>query len=184
MYSNIVQQNISFAISLQTRLEGLEKEVNIYNDEESAKNSEIDDIKIEIQNLELKRDKELAMKETEIQKNILKLKAELEKSIKDTEIKIQELTVKRNQELSMKMDKLQENIDTLKTKLSTMAPLEVNQPPFSSSDSVKPAKIKITALAAVVGCFLALIAAFLTEFWVKNRKRVKANSTEPVKLMK
>ena len=121
------------------------------------------------------------MKEAEIKKNILKLKAELEKTTKETEIQIQELTVKRNQELSMKTDKLQENIDTLKTKLSTLTPLEQNQPPFSSFDPVKPAKIKILALAIVLGGVFAVLAAFLKEFWIKNRERVTAVSIQPEK---
>jgi len=181
MYSNIVQQNISFAMSLQTRIENLEKEMNRFIDEESAKANEIDNIKLEIQDLELKRDQELAMKKEKIKKNILKLKAELEKTSKDAEIKIQELKIKRNKELSMEEDKLQENIETLKTKLSMLTPLEVNQPPFSSANPVKSGKRKIVALAVVLAGFLALLAAFLTEFWIKNRTRVTAVSTQPGK---
>lgn len=176
MYSNIIQQNISFAMSLQTRIENLEKEMNRYIDEESARAKEIDDIKIEIEDLKVKRDEELAMKKEQIEKNILKLRAELAKTSKDAEIKIEELKIKRNKELTMKADKLQENIETLQTRLSTLTPLEVNQPPFSSPEPVKPSKRKIVALAIVLAGFLAVLTAFIKEFWIKNRERVTAVS--------
>ena len=74
MYSNIVQQNISFAISLQRRIEDLEKEINRYIDEESDRANELDNIKIEIRDLELEQDQELAMKQAKIEKDILKLR--------------------------------------------------------------------------------------------------------------
>ena len=73
----------------------------------------------------------------------------------------------------MKMEKLQENIDTLNTKLSTLTPLEVNQPPFSSSDSVKPAKIKIIAFAIVLAGILIGLTSFLKEFWSRNKERIR-----------
>lgn len=122
------------------------------------------------------------MKKEKIGKNILKLNVEFEKTSKDAEIKIQELKIKRNKELSMKTETLQEDIETLKTKLSTLSPLEVNQPPFSSLEPAKPPKIKIIAMAIVLAGFLAVLSVFLTEFWVKNRARFTAASTEPGKL--
>lgn len=172
MYSNIVQQNISFAISLQSRVEALEKEINQYIDEESVKNSELDDIKLEIQNLEIKRDKELAMKEDEIKKNTSKLKAELEKIKKDAEINIEELRVKALQELTIKADKLQENIASDKTRLATLNPLEVNQDPFVSYEPSKPEKSKIVLLSIVLAVFLAIICAFIAEFISKGKDRI------------
>ncbi len=57
------------------------------------------------------------MKEAKI-KNVLKLNAELAKTINNNVINIQELKVKRNQELSMKTERLKESIDTLNTKLA------------------------------------------------------------------
>lgn len=182
MYSNIIQQNISFAINLQRRIEELGKEINRYIDEEAVKTKEIDDLRIEISDLKIRRDQELPMKEESIKKNLLKSKAALEKTVKDAEIKVQELKVKRNQELTIKTENLKDQIETLKTKLSTLTPLEVNQPPISTPEPVNPAKIKIVALAVVLGGFLAVLAAFLTEFWVKNRARVMAASTESGKL--
>ena len=174
MYSNIIQQNIGYATNLQRRSEDLEKEINQYIVEKAAKSKEIDDLNIEIQDLQIKRDKELLMEELKLKKNILTLEAKLTKTIKDAEVEIQEYKVKHNQELNLKADNLQEQIHTLKTRLAALTPLEVVQPPFSSKKPVKPAKIKILAIAIVLGGFLAVLVAFLTEFWVKNRSRVTA----------
>lgn len=180
MYSNIVQQNISFATNLQRRLEDLEKEINRYNDEISTRVNEIENTKIAIQELETKRDQELEMKNAKIKKNILKLKAELTKKIKDAETRVQELTIKRNQELSMKNDKLQENINTLKIMLSTLTPIEVNQIPFSSIKPDSPKKVKIVALAIVLGSFIAMFAAFSKEFWFRNKEQIKKSKNKSI----
>ena len=102
-----------------------------YINEESAEGNEIENIKLEIQDLEIKRDQELAMNKEKIKKNILKQKAKLEKTSKDSNIQIQELKIKRNQELSITVENLKDSIETLKIKLFNLTPLEANQPPFS-----------------------------------------------------
>ncbi len=96
-------------------------------------------------------------------------------SLKNTKIKIKDLEVKRDDELPMDEAKLQQELSTLKTRLSAILPLEMIQPPFSSTKPVKPAKIKIVAIAVALSCFMAVLAAFLREFWVKNRERVTAS---------
>jgi LPS O-antigen subunit length determinant protein (WzzB/FepE family) len=73
----------------------------------------------------------------------------------------------------MENDKLQENIDTLQTELSTLTAIEINQIPFSSIKPDSPRKIKIVALAAVFGVFIAVFAAFLIEFWTRNKDRIR-----------
>lgn len=178
MYSNIVQQNISFSINLQRRIEDFEKELNQYQNVESRKKSEIDDINIEIRNLVLKRDKELSLKESKISKNIMKLKVDLEKTVKIAAIRVQELSVKRNKEFAIKTEILNERSKTLQTRLATLSPLEVNQRPFSSPNSVKPARTKIILLAAFLACFLAIISSFLWEFWRRNKERITANAQD------
>ena len=96
-------------------------------------------------------------------------------SLKNTKIKIKDLEVKRDDELPMKEARLLQKLSTLKTRLSAILPVEVVQPPFSSTKPVKPAKIKIVAIAIALSCFMAVLAAFLREFWVKNRERVTAS---------
>jgi len=183
MYSNIIQQNISYATNLQRRSEEIEKEINRHLVEEAIKSNEISDLKIEIKDHKIKQEKELPMKEVKLKKNILTLKAKLTKTIKDAEIQIQEYEVKRDQELNMKTDNLQEKIDTLKSKLASLTPVEMIQPPFSSREPVKPAKRKIVAIAIALSCFMAVLAAFLIEFWVKNRERVTASSPSKKELL-
>ena len=102
--------------------------------------------------------------------------------LKNIQIKIKDLEVKRDDELPMDEAKLQQELSTLKTKLSVIMSVEVVQPPFSSTKPAKPAKIKIVAIAISLSCFMAVLAAFLREFWVKNRERVKEASLTKKKL--
>lgn len=138
MYSNIIQQNITYITGLEQRVANMEKELNGYRVKEAGKSEEI----------------------------------------RSAKIKIKDLQVKREQELSMKEANLQKNIQTLKAKLDTLSPVEVVQSPFSSLKPVKPAKRKIVAIAFVLGCFMAVMMAFLREFWVKNREQISAESKE------
>ena len=80
--------------------------------------------------------------------------------------------VKRDQELPLKELDLTQRISTFKTKTAALHPIEVIQPPFSTPNPVKPAKIKILALSLVLGGFLGLVAAFMVEFIVKSRNRI------------
>jgi len=136
MYSNIIQQNITYITGLEQRVANMEKELNGYRVKEAGKSEEIRSVKI----------------------------------------KIKDLQVKREQELSMKEANLQKKMQTLKAKLDTLLPVEVVQSPFSSLKPVKPAKRKIVAIAFVLGCFMAVMMAFLREFWVKNREQISAES--------
>ena len=104
-------------------------------------------------------------------------------SLKNIQIKIKDLEVKRDEELPIKEAGLKKELSTLKTRLSAILPVEVVQPPFSSIKPVKPAKRKIVAIAIALSCFMAVLAAFLIEFWVKNRERVTASSPAKKELL-
>jgi len=136
MYSNIIQQNITYITGLEQRVANMEKELNSYRVKEAGKSNEIN----------------------------------------STQIEIKDLQVKREQELSIKEANLQKRMHTLKAKLDALLPVEVVQSPFSSLKPVKPAKTKIVAVAFALGCFMAVVMAFLREFWVKNRERISAES--------
>ena len=136
MYSNIIQQNITYMTYLEQMISDQEKELNSYLVEEAQKSEELKNIQIKNKDLEVKRDDE---------------------------------------ELPIKEAGLKKELSTLKTRLSAVLPVEVVQPPFSSTKPVKPAKIKIVAIAVALSFFMAVLAAFLGEFWVKNRERVTAS---------
>jgi uncharacterized protein involved in exopolysaccharide biosynthesis len=136
MYSNIIQQNITYITGLEQRIAVLEKELNGYRVKETEKSDEI----------------------------------------RSTQIEIKDLQVKREQELSMKEANLQKKMQTLDAKLEALLPVEVVKSPFSSLRTVKPAKAKIVAIAFVLGCFMAVVMAFLREFWIKNRERISPGS--------
>jgi len=102
--------------------------------------------------------------------------AQKSEELKNIQMKNKDLEVKRDEELPIKEAGLKKELSTLKTKLFAVLPVEVVQPPFSSREPVKPAKIKIVAIAVALSCFMAVLAAFIREFWVKNRERVTAAS--------
>jgi len=136
MYSNIIQQNLTYATSLEQKIADMEKELNGYRVKEAEKSDEI----------------------------------------LSTQIKIKDLQIEREQELSIKEANLQKKMLTVKAKLDALLPVEVVKSPFNSQKPVKPAKIKIVAVAFALGCFMAVVMAFLREFWIKNRARISAGS--------
>ncbi|MDL1958604.1 MAG: Wzz/FepE/Etk N-terminal domain-containing protein, partial [Deltaproteobacteria bacterium] len=121
MYSNVIQQNITYVTGLEQKIADMEKELNSYRVKEAEKSDEIRSAQIKIKDLQIEREQELSIKEANLQKKIL----------------------------------------TIKAKLDALLPVEVVKSPFSSSKPVKPAKTKIVAIAFVLGCFLAVVTAFL-----------------------
>jgi uncharacterized protein involved in exopolysaccharide biosynthesis len=136
MYSNIIQQNLTYVTSLEQRIANMEKELNGYRVKEAEKSDEIHSAQIKIKDFQIEREQELSIKEANLQKKML----------------------------------------TIKAKLDALLPVEVVQSPFSSLKPVKPAKTKIVAVTFALGCFMAVIMAFLREFWIKNRERISAES--------
>jgi capsular polysaccharide biosynthesis protein len=138
MYSNIIQQNLTYVTSLGQIIANMEKELNGYRVKEAEKSDEIRSAQIKIKDLQIEQEQELSIKEANLQKKIL----------------------------------------TIKAKLDALLPVEVVKSPFSSQKPVKPAKTKIVAVAFALGCFMAVIMAFLREFWIKNRELISAESKE------
>jgi len=136
MYSNIIQQNLTYVAGLEQRIATMEKELNNYQVKEAEKFDEI----------------------------------------LNTQLKIKDLQVEREQELSIKEADLKKGLDTIKAKLHALSPVETVKSPFSSQRPVKPDKKKIVVIAFALGCFMALVMAFLREFWVKNRERISTES--------
>jgi uncharacterized protein involved in exopolysaccharide biosynthesis len=138
MYSNIIQQNLTYVTSLGQIIANMEKELNGYRVKEAEKSDEIRSAQIKIKDLQIEQEQELSIKEANLQKKIL----------------------------------------TIKAKLDALLPVEVIKSPFSSQKPVRPAKTKIVAVAFALGCFMAVIMAFLREFWIKNRELISAESKE------
>lgn len=85
MYSNIVQQNITYITNLEQRLANIEKEINEFSVTEAKNKSDLNNIKIDIKKLETKRDKELPLQRQSFENRINVIKAQLE-SISPIEI--------------------------------------------------------------------------------------------------
>ena len=73
MYSNIVQQNISYITNLEERLANIEKEINQFDVDETHLKSKINNIETKIQQLEtrLKEELPLKIKALEKQKDVI-----------------------------------------------------------------------------------------------------------------
>ena len=171
MYSNIIQQNISYANALQQRLATVDKEINSYSVEEATKVREISDLQLDKNNLELQRDRRLEIEKSKFEKELATKKIELEKVVNDAEIALEEYRVKKPQELSMQEENVKENIKQLETKHKTLSVVEIVQPPFASIQPAKPEKLKIIILGFCIAIFAAVFTAFIVEFWIRNRQR-------------
>jgi len=78
MYSNIIQQNISYANNLQRQFFDFRKKINMYIDEEEDLRNRAENLQIDVWELKLKRDKVLAMKEQKLIIDIEKTKKEID----------------------------------------------------------------------------------------------------------
>jgi len=76
MYSNIVQQNITYITSLEQRLATIEKEINEFLIKEEKNKGEIDDIKIDIKNLASRLEKEIPLRQKALEKQIAIIQAQ------------------------------------------------------------------------------------------------------------
>ncbi len=132
MYSNIIQQNITYLTNLEQRSYEVSKEINQY----------------EVQEEEL-----------------FNKKQQLLLQMKDIDLKI-------NKELKMQATQLQLDIKNLTRKIDTLSPIEIVQEPFSTDAPETPKLQMILALSATLGIFLAIIGAFIKEFWDKNKDKI------------
>ena len=104
-------------------------------------------------------------------------KAEKEKQIKDVEFSIKKLVAERDKQLALQRAQLDQEISTLKTRLSALSPVEMVQPPFSSSRPEKPKKAMIIAISFALSWFLGIFTAFVYDFWAKNKERLSGRGS-------
>ncbi len=77
MYSNVIQNNITYASNLQTMLMHIEEKINAKKREVEERKLRIKEIEKQIKDLELKRDKELEKERFDIQNTIKQLEIKL-----------------------------------------------------------------------------------------------------------
>ena len=70
MYSNFIQQNLSYVNNLQIQNLNLNKEVNDSIDEESERSEKVENLQTQISDLKLERDTTLALREKELKLDI------------------------------------------------------------------------------------------------------------------
>jgi len=77
MYSNIIQQNITYVANLEQRVSDLEKQINNFIVLDAKKAEETKNIQINIKDLMVKRDQELSLKEGQLQADLSATKEKL-----------------------------------------------------------------------------------------------------------
>jgi len=90
---------------------------------------------------------------------------------------IQDMESYRDGGLQRELLSAEKEIDLLKSQLSMLSLIDVVVPPHASPSPVKPRKKLLWALGGVLGLFLGVFAAFMREFWVRNREKFYANNT-------
>ncbi|MBF0200637.1 MAG: hypothetical protein HQK66_04870, partial [Desulfamplus sp.] len=134
MYSNIIQQNIDYAVRLEDRRDQIDAQLLEKSQQYKAQQLDIRNREVELEDLK---------------KNI-------------------------SRELELTREELERQSDLLKSQYTMLTPLRTVQKPMASLEPVKPDKLKIMALALVMGIFCGIMLAFLVEFYVKYRDRLNA----------
>jgi len=141
MYSNIIQQNISFSNSLQRQILDLKNEMSSLEVEENSHLKQIDYLSTQIRDFILDRDNSLVLREDE---------------------------------LGLSIEKSKIMIESLNIQLGNLSTIEINMPPMSSDKPEKPNKLLTVMLAFSFGLVAALVTAFIVEFWLSNKVRIKS----------
>jgi chromosome segregation ATPase len=175
IYSNTIQQNISYLNSLKgtandlrlriyrekVGIESLENHikdmVNQMQTLEEKTKYELEDLQGEINNLEVEKEKQI--KDLMNQKEILERETQhkienLRSKIKDLESEIS-YTVEERKDLELKKENIK-NIDVL-------------QPPTPNPYPINPRTKRNVALATAMGLFISLFLAFFLEYLFKHR---------------
>ncbi len=176
MYSNIIQENITYVSNLEQRILQLTKEMNDNNDKINQERLKIEKLEKAKDILKIRQSKELDKKKFDIEIAIQKLRRKKEEVLnaekKDILAQIDKLVIKRDKELEKRRRDLEGTIKKLTARRDSLSIIQVIQSPYASPTPVKPRKRMILALALVSSLFIGLFLAFLKEFWEKNKIKV------------
>ncbi len=157
MYANIIQQNLDNAVRLEERRDQLLQDI--------IDKEHLYDVK-----LKMVANKKLELGELKEQQRLEQ--QNLKQTISNKEWELDDLKENKSRELEVQKKELSRQLDVLKFQVSQLTPLQIVQSPLSSNDPVKPDKVKIVALAGVMGMFLGIFLAFMVEFYVRNKDRL------------
>ena len=158
MYSNIIQQNMDSAIRLEQLLNQLESNILEQMQQYSAKQVEIKNRKSDLENIKEKQ-------------ALDRLKAK--KNLENSELDLEDLKKSQTRELELSKNEIKRQITVLDSQMALLKPLTIVQNPMSSPGPVKPDKKKIIALATIMGIFFGIMAAFMVEYYVRNKDRLR-----------
>ena len=125
MYSNIIQQNISYITTLDEKIASIEKEISNFS-----------------------------IKEKQIKNKI---------ALSQLDINNKKIAIER--QIPLQKEGINKKITIIKAQIANLGPIEIIQDPFSSAFPVKPRKKLIMAMSITVGFFIAILCAFIKEFW-------------------
>ena len=177
VYSNTIQQNVSYLNTLKNQVNNITTQ--IYNQTAS-----LEGVKSKIRNIEIKKDDstqqniyEVENMQTQIknlENDIEDLNAQKEKLEKQTKSKIDDLKAKVTNLENEKKYK-QEKIEILEYKKSAIKGIQIIQPAISELNPVKPKITLNIALSSIVGLFFMVFLAFFINYIAKYKNTDKEN---------
>jgi capsular polysaccharide biosynthesis protein len=177
VYSNTIQQNLSY-------LNTLRNQVNNLTSQTYKQTAALEMLESKIKNIEIKKDNLTQQNRYEVE-NLHTQIRNLENDIKDLDSQKEKFQKQRKSEVddfkaklvSFENEKkyIQEKIEILKYKKSAVKGIEMIQPPASEPNPVKPKITLNIALASVTGLFVMLFSAFFLEYIAKYRNADKKN---------
>lgn len=153
LYSTTIQQNVAYFNQLSSQIYNLNNREDKMETEIETLTRDIDDIKTEIERLELKKTEGLQTK------------------IDDITTKIEQLQLKETEGLQAKIEDINSRINDLIQQKELISNVRIAQEPEVSIYPVKPKKKLNVLLAAFGGLFLFTFLAFFIEY-LKNARKI------------
>ena len=177
VYSNTIQQNVSYLNTLKNQVNNLTTQT--YN-----QTAALEGLESKIRNIEIKKDNSTQQNKYEVENlqtqiknlenNIEDLHAQKEKFEKQTKSKIDNFKAKL---MSLENEKKykQEKIEILKYKKTAIKGIQIIQSAAFEPNPVKPKTVLNIALAFIAGLFLMVFSAFFINYIAKYKNTDKEN---------
>jgi uncharacterized protein involved in exopolysaccharide biosynthesis len=201
LYSTTIQQDVAYFNQLNNQIHDLRKDQMKLEAEIENLSKDIDDVRTEIERLELLKTEGLQTQIDDITAEIngfklkksegmdaeindiknaidnleLQKKEVIQANINDIENEIDKLKLERNEEMKVEEDNIRSEIKMLQLKMQLIDNIKIVQPPEVFQRPVEPRKRVIVALSAFAGFFFLMFLAFFIEY-VRNASKPDSSS--------
>jgi len=166
IYTNTIQQNITYLNSLTGTISSINHEILQENVGIETLENQIKDITIQKDNLE----KQTQYKIENLQADIKDLEARKESLSKQTGYKIETMQ-SEIKALESEKELILQDIKSIEFQRKSIQNIQINKAPRRSESPIKPKTRLNVMLAGVVGLFLTVFLSFFVEYISKYRKR-------------